>query len=255
MADAYPGKNGIFGRVTQSESPYSASGSDVCDLIVASAVGPGALARCVARLRGVEISLPNPVGCVLFVGGEDDTILTQRDYQYWKQHPLMRGMLCVIGTLGYRHTLIWDRRVVATNAAGQICVYDMGPVCFVSRVAQELVEFLAYGLPEEYIASQMDARGGVVDAASGALHAPSVSSSPPTSTASSDLSHPPDFCQSIIYSHWLPPSYTTERCAFVDFGSVIRVGVPSERLFRRIRLGEEDFNDELFKSAAVASAP
>lgn len=194
MDYACVGRNGIFDRAAQSESPYGATGPEICDLIVASAVGPGPLARCIDRLRGVEIPLPNPVGYVLFVGGEEDTILTSRDYQYWRAHPLMGGHLCVIGTVGYRHNLVWDRRVVASNDVGQICVYDIGPVCFISRVAEDLVEFLAYGLPEEYIRSQGGARGDGSGVAGPAPAAPYALSSPP------EVSH------SIIYSHWLPPA-------------------------------------------------
>ncbi|AAF99126.1 pR26 [rat cytomegalovirus strain Maastricht] len=238
------GRNGIFDRAARSESPYGASGVEICDLIVAAAVGPGALSRCVRRLRGIEIALPSPAGYVLFVGGEDDTILTPRDYQYWRSHPLMAGQLCVVGTIGYRHTLVWDRRVVAANGAGRICVYDMGPVCFISRVADDLVDFLAYGLPDEYIRSQGDARAGGDSAIVG-----------PAPAAPYALSSPPEAAHSIIYSHWLPPAYTTAHCAPVDFEGVVRVGVPSERLLRGVRLGEEDLSDDLFKSAAVASGP
>nr|WEG68755.1 tegument protein UL26 [Mastomys natalensis cytomegalovirus 1]WEG68891.1 tegument protein UL26 [Mastomys natalensis cytomegalovirus 1]WEG71119.1 tegument protein UL26 [Mastomys natalensis cytomegalovirus 1] len=199
------------------DSPYSASGSDICELMFASSVGPHALESCVNRLRGVEVALMYPKGLVFYVGGEDDTILTPRDMQYWKMHPLMLGEVHVIGSIGYKRTLAWDRRVLGVNAVGQVYAYEMYETTFIMKAATTVTELLTQGVCRKYVNLQRNLIDGIKPAVvemcrDSELHLPRL----------------PSGCK-----QWLPVEVGGVRCA----------RVPCEKIRSAAKLRLEDIPD------------
>lgn len=215
-------KRGVVSVPSGYESPYSASCADVCELLVASLFGPGIMKDCVNRMRGLEIALPFPAGYVYYVGCDEDTILTERDLDYWRVHPLMLGEFCVIGAIGHKRTLAWDRRALAVNAAGHIYMYEMYLSSFIVKIAESLAEFISEGLSKNYVQLQRSIFGGLLPRA--------VEVCGGASPRSPWL--PPD-CK-----EWLP----------IEVGGVLCAKIPSEKIIRGSRLRAEDFPEWFFKN-------
>lgn len=209
-----------------NDSPYAATPSDICELSVSAAVGTQSLKRCVERLRGIHIVIPNSSGYIYYVGNKEDTILTDCDIQYWKIHPLMHGDICIIGTFGNRRTLTWDRQVVATNAVGHVYIYTMHDQTFITKIADSLTELLTTGLCKQYMKMQKELREGKTPTITGICISPA--------------NHP--FWSSPDCAKWLPFEVNGVRCA----------RVPSEKIRRGIYLQTEDFPDVMFKSSCSA---
>nr|WEG69719.1 tegument protein UL26 [Mastomys natalensis cytomegalovirus 3]WEG69859.1 tegument protein UL26 [Mastomys natalensis cytomegalovirus 3]WEG69999.1 tegument protein UL26 [Mastomys natalensis cytomegalovirus 3]WEG70139.1 tegument protein UL26 [Mastomys natalensis cytomegalovirus 3]WEG70279.1 tegument protein UL26 [Mastomys natalensis cytomegalovirus 3] len=218
--------------VDYDESPYSASTNEVCELVMSAAMGLSDLRRCVSRLRGIEVSLPNPKGYVYYVGEEADTILTSCDMQFWRMHPLMFGEVCVIGTLGVRQSFIWDRNVLAVNALGMVYLYELHKGALIVQVADNLSSLIANGMSEGYMQVQKNLRNGI---------SPKVL----------------DTCKGVAFNcPWLPPSLN--QWMPIDVGGVVCAKVPAEKIRRglKLRLSDlSDLTDGVFKSAAPSWCP
>ncbi|ACE95373.1 M26 [Muromegalovirus WP15B] len=211
----------------EADSPYGASQNEVCELVIAAAMGGECLRGCVQRLRGIEVALPFPTGYIFYIGGEEDTILTSCDLHFWRMHPLMCGELTVIGTLGHRRTFAWDRRVVGVNAVGQVFTYEINDACFIMYVSDNLTQLISDGVSRRYIQVQRDLREGVL---------PQIV----------------EICQcNEPRSPWLPPSFS--QWLPVELGGVLCARVPAERIRRPIRLRPADFPDGVFKAALALS--
>ncbi|AWV68117.1 m26 protein [Murid betaherpesvirus 1] len=210
-----------------ADSPYGASQTEVCELVIAAAMGGERLRGCIQRLRGIEVALPFPVGYILYIGGEEDTILTSCDLQFWRMHPLMCGEVTVIGTLGHRRAFAWDRRVVGVNAVGQVFTYEINDACFIIYVSDNLTQLISDGVSRRYVQVQRDLREGVL---------PQVV----------------EICQGTEpRSPWLPPSFS--QWLPVELGGVLCARVPAERIRRPLRLRPSDFPDGMFKAALALS--
>lgn len=211
--------------ISDHDSPYGASRSELCDLVVCAALGIRQLRGCVERLRGVEIALPYPRGYVYFVGTEDDTVLTRADLRHWKSHPLMFGGLCVIGTIGCRRAFAWDRHVIATNTVGHVYLYEMHTSSFILRIAESLTELLSEGISRRYMQVQRDLRSGITPTVIDLYRGTALGSLSPSEP---------------YRSQWVP----------LDVGGVICAKVPSERICRGVRLRINDFPDVMFKTVS-----
>lgn len=205
------------------DSPYAASPSDVCELSVSSAVGIQSLRRCVDRLRGIHVTIPHSKGYIYFVGNEEDTILTECDIQFWKMHPLMCGEVCLIGTLGHRRTLAWDRHIVAINAVGHVYVYTMHDETFITKIADSLTDLLTIGICQNYMKMQKDLREGKTPSITAVCLSPTG------------------------YSSWIPAECS--KWLPIEIGGVRCARVPSEKIRRGLHLQCDDFPDDMFKTA------
>ncbi|AKT72739.1 Cy44 [Cynomolgus cytomegalovirus] len=116
----------------------------------------------VRRNRGRHFDLPYPRGYTLFVCDEDDTILTPRDFSYWRLLPLMKGQLRVIGTIGTDEMFTWDRPVAAIGGCGGIFCYEIGEHNYVVKAANSLSELLKEGVREGYFDDVRRARAGAL---------------------------------------------------------------------------------------------
>uniref|UniRef100_A0AAU7E0C8 Tegument protein UL26 n=1 Tax=Lemniscomys rat herpesvirus TaxID=3141920 RepID=A0AAU7E0C8_9VIRU len=116
------------------------------ELIEAFDAGAVAFVDYVSRARGRELPLAWPQGHVLTLASEDDIILTEKDLDYWRTHSFMGGELYVLGTVGQRGTLVWDRRVVAVNGRGVVYGYEMQESSYIVRVAASLRDLARFGV-------------------------------------------------------------------------------------------------------------
>ncbi|AKI29792.1 tegument protein UL26 [Mandrillus leucophaeus cytomegalovirus] len=114
----------------------------------------------VRRNRGRHFDIPEPLGFTLFVCDEDDTILTHRDYDYWRILPIMKGQLRVIGTIGNEEMFTWDRAVAAIGGGGEVFCYEVGTTNYVVKAADSLSALLKEGLREGYFDDVRRARAG-----------------------------------------------------------------------------------------------
>ncbi len=114
----------------------------------------------VRRNRGRHFDIMWPRGYTLFVCDADDTILTSRDYDYWRLLPIMKGQLRVIGTVGTDEMFSWDRPVAAIGGGGEVFCYEVGDTNYVVKAAESLSALFKEGIRPGYFDDVRRARAG-----------------------------------------------------------------------------------------------
>ncbi|AEV80887.1 tegument protein UL26 [Saimiriine betaherpesvirus 4] len=97
-----------------------------------------------------EFELPWPSGYTLLICNLQDTILTPRDYQFWRSLPQMEGDLQIIGTVGHKDHLAWDRKIAGINAQGKVFLYEIREQNYVVFAAESLEVLFQQGLRKDY---------------------------------------------------------------------------------------------------------
>ncbi|AEV80732.1 tegument protein UL26 [Aotine betaherpesvirus 1] len=105
--------------------------------------------------RSFDLSWPS--GFTLLVGTLQDTILTTRDYHFWRGLPQMEGRLQIIGTVGRRQSMAWDRRIAGVAGSGRVYLYEIHEQSYVGLAAGSLKELLSAGIRRDYFNNVRDA--------------------------------------------------------------------------------------------------
>ncbi|AAK57064.1 T26 [Tupaiid betaherpesvirus 1] len=135
------------------------------------------LYRQVRDRRGHSLALPWPGDYTLDICLPEDTILTTHDMDHWRRLPCMQGRLCIIGTIGPKTNLAWDRKVTGIGGDQAVYCYEFrAGQNYVIRAADDLETLARQGVDLEYFQCLEDLDRGLVPTAGAARRSNRASS-------------------------------------------------------------------------------